>query len=237
MKQFNPSLRLAATALACAAAFIPFWARASNYYAVLPLAGVEATQSSRPVTIALSGVTPPPAYVGVPYSFDLRAPVSLEGPEGTDPANVTWSVFSGTLPASLVLSGNAISGTPTGVSTPATVKLRAEYAFGYQSVGAMQEYAFEVHPTGIMDFGAYRAWADGTYAQSCEGYIRPKDANHVYTDATGDGVYRTFRRPVRPPSMRTAIRAQTGAVGLAWRFSTNPLQLLGPGQHRALHTP
>lgn len=124
------------------------------------------------------------------YSFDLRALVSLEGPEGTDPANVTWSVFSGTLPASLVLSGNAISGTPTEVSTPATVKLRAEYAFGYQSVGVMQGYVFEVPVVGVRDFGAYRAWADGTFAQSCEEYIRPVDANHAYTGATGDGVYR-----------------------------------------------
>lgn len=181
-----PRLALAA-AIATLGASV---AQASDYYAVLPMAGVDATQSSRPVTIALAGATPPPATVGVPYSFDLGALLSLDGPEGTNRANVTWSVFSGTLPAGLALAGNAITGTPTGVSAPVTVKLRAEYASGFQSVGAMLGYVFEVQPTEIMDFGAYRAWVDGAPSASCREYLHPQDQNHIYAGATGDGVYR-----------------------------------------------
>jgi len=45
-------------------------------------------------------------------------------------------------------------------------------------------------PIGISDFGDYRAWADGTFAQSCEEYIRPQDAAYHYENATGDGIYR-----------------------------------------------
>lgn len=227
-KQFNPSLRFVATALACGAALASAYAQASNYYAVLPLAGVDATQSSRPVRLALAAVTPPLAYVGIPYSFNLGALVSLDGPEGTDGSKVAWSIFSGELPAGLALVGSTISGTPTAVSAPTAVKLRAEYAQGFQSVGAMQGYQFEVSASGVRDFGAYRAWADGTYAQSCEGYIRPKDANHAYKDATGDGVYR-----ISPPSSAPfdAYCDQTSDGGgwtrVALQFESNPVAWTG----------
>jgi hypothetical protein len=38
--------------------------------------------------------------------------------------------------------------------------------------------------------GGARQWSNGTYATSCEAYIRPSDALHLYQGATGSGTYR-----------------------------------------------
>lgn len=42
----------------------------------------------------------------------------------------------------------------------------------------------------ILDFGTFRAFADGTYARSCKEYRNPTKAKYKYQGATGDGVYR-----------------------------------------------
>lgn len=43
--------------------------------------------------------------------------------------------------------------------------------------------------SSIKNFGAYRAWSDGTYAKSALEYING-DATHSYSGDTGDGIYR-----------------------------------------------
>ncbi len=185
--------RIAAGALACTGVFCALSAQATgSYYAVVPVSGAGAIGQLRPVKMALAGATPPAATVGVPYEFNLGALLSLDGPEGTTPDKVSWSVLSGKLPAGLELTADRISGVPTEVSAPGMVTIHAEYQSGYLDVGAIQGYSFEVRPTGIADFGGYRAWTDGTFAQSCEGYIRPTTAEHIYAGATGNGVYRIF---------------------------------------------
>ena len=143
--------------------------------------------------IALAAATPPVAIVGVPYEFNLGALLSLDGPEGTTRDKVSWSIVSGQLPSGLEIVGDRIAGVPAEVAALGTVVILAEYQSGYQNVGAMQGYAFEVHPAGITDFEGYRAWEDGSFARSCEGYIHPTAADHVYTGAKGDGVYRVQR--------------------------------------------
>lgn len=184
------SFRLAATVLACAAALTAAPTQAATYFTVLPLQGANAAQAQRAVKMALAGATPPPATVGVPYSFNFGALLSLDGPEGTDPANVRWSVVSGELPAGLELVGSEVVGTPTELAAGHPVVIQAEYASGYNTVGAIASYSFAVPEAPIVDFGGYRAWADGTFAQSCEGYIRSGSESYPYRGAVGDGVYR-----------------------------------------------
>lgn len=166
------SLRLAATALACAAALTAGVSHAENYFAVLPLLGVDASQAKRPVKMILASATPPPATVGVPYSFSLGALLSLDGPEGTSPSNVHWSVVSGELPAGLELVGNEVVGTPMELAPDHQVVIQAEHVSGYSTDSVATGYTFSVSAYSLVDFGEYRAWADGTFAQSCEGYIR-----------------------------------------------------------------
>lgn len=182
--------RLAATTLACAVALTVAPTQAATYFAVLPLQGANASQAQRPVKMALAGATPPPATVGMPYSFNLGALLSLDGPEGTSTTKVRWSVVSGELPVGLELVGNEVVGTPTELAEGRSVVIQAEYASGYSTVGTMASYSFAVPEAPIVDFGGYRAWADGSYAQSCEGYIRSGSASYPYRGAVGDGVYR-----------------------------------------------
>jgi len=183
------SLRLAATTLACAAALTAGVSHAENYFAVLPLLGADASQATRPVRMVLAAATPPAATVGVPYSFNLGALLSLDGPEGTSPSNVRWSVVSGELPPGLELVGNEVVGTPTGMAPGGQVVIQAEHVSGYSTDSVTMGYSFFVSAP-IVDFGGYRAWADGTYAQSCEGYIRSGRESYPYQGAVGDGVYR-----------------------------------------------
>lgn len=190
LKLSHHIFRLAATGLACAAALTAAPTQASSYFAVLPLQGANASQAERPVKMALAGAVPPPATVGVPYEFDLGVLLSLDGPEGTEPGKVTWSVVSGELPAGLELVSNEVVGTPTELVEGRSVVIQAEYASGYSTARAVAGYSFVVPAVSIADFGGYRAWADGTFAQSCEGYIRSATEAYQYAGATGSGVYR-----------------------------------------------
>lgn len=52
-----------------------------------------------------------------------------------------------------------------------------------------------IYSNGIVNFGTYRAWSDGTYAKSAEEYLRPTDGSHVYMGDTGSGIYRIKPTP------------------------------------------
>lgn len=181
---------LAPIAFALAFAFGTPAVAANSFYAVVPISGVNTQERLRPVRIALAGATPPAAHVGESYEFNLGALLSLDGPEGTEPGKVTWSVVSGSLPAGLSLVGDRVVGTPAELAPSRQVIIQAEHPSSQGTVGAMASYAFAVSGVPIADFGGYRAWGDGTYAQSCEGYIRSGSPQRPYTGATGDGVYR-----------------------------------------------
>lgn len=204
--------RLAAGALACAGVFCALSAQAAelSYFAVVPVSGSGAVGQLRPVKMALAGATPSAATVGVPYEFDLGALLSLGGPEGTTPNKVSWSVLSGKLPAGLELVGDRVTGVPAEVSAPGMVTIHAEYQGSYRDVGAIQGYSFEVKPTGIADFGGYRAWADGTFAQSCNEYRVPADGAHAYAGTTGDGVYRLAPNGLTPFDARCDMTTDGG---------------------------
>ncbi len=163
---------------------------ANTFFAVVPVSAAGTPGQMRPVKIALASATPPAAHVGEPYEFNLGALLSLDGPEGTEPGKVSWSVVSGELPAGLSLVGDLVVGVPTELVPSRQVIIQAEYVSAQGTVGAMASYSFEIAGIPIASFGGYRAWEDGTYAQSCEGYIRSGDVLHPYTGAIGSGVYR-----------------------------------------------
>ncbi len=143
-------------------------------------------QVLHPVTISLDAATLPAAYIGQPYQVDLTQYLALDGPAGTTTTDVLWQVSAGTLPPGLVLSGSVISGTPTTYSaSPSGFTISA----AYKTTSATQAYSISIASIPLTQFSGYRAWQDGTFAQSCNGYIRP-DAAHVYALATGNGIYR-----------------------------------------------
>ncbi|KVP39835.1 Ig domain-containing protein [Burkholderia ubonensis] len=137
------------------------------------------------VTVSLGGVSFPTLTAGTPFSYDLKQNLQVTG----DPmyagngSGVTWSVATGALPAGLALSNGVISGTPSTVGT-ASFGVAASYKLSNISTN----YSMSVS-ANVANMGSYRAWSDGTYAASCQGYLSPS-APYVYSGATGDGVYR-----------------------------------------------
>ncbi|MGB7399044.1 fibrinogen-like YCDxxxxGGGW domain-containing protein [Castellaniella sp.] len=181
---------LAPITLALAFAFGAPAVASNSFYAVVPVSGVNAQEQLRPVKIALASATPPAAHVGESYEFTLGALLSLDGPEGTEPGKVTWSVVSGELPAGLSLVGDRVVGTPTELAPGRQIVIRAEHPDAQGMVGAMASYSFAVPVVALADMGGYRAWADGMLATSCDSYLHSADPLHPYQGATGDGVYR-----------------------------------------------
>ncbi|KVP39795.1 Ig domain-containing protein [Burkholderia ubonensis] len=144
------------------------------------------------ITVALQTASLPEGIVGVAYNngagFDLRPSLSVSG-DGAytgGGAGVTWLLASGTLPSGLTLNASTglITGTPDTSSASATVQVKA----AYKGKSATQSYTVPVSGS-IKQFSGYRAWADGTYAATCNGYRTP-GAPHLYQGVTGDGVYR-----------------------------------------------
>lgn len=78
------------------------------------------------------------------------------------------------LAATVLACAAAFAGAPAHASYFAVVPVSGDASLG---------------PSDISQFDGYRAWKDGTFAQSCEGYVSPSDG-HTYTGATGNGVYR-----------------------------------------------
>ena len=63
---------------------------------------------------------------------------------------------------------------------------------------------------GVQDFGAYRAWADGTLATSCNAYLLG-DSGHQYSGSIGDGTYQ-----VRIAGAPTAVTCDMSTDGGGW---------------------
>lgn len=182
---------LAVGALACAGALCALSAQAQgSYFAVVPVSGASVIGQLRPVKMALAGAVPPPAYQGEAYEFNLGELLSLDGPIGTEPGKVQWSILSGSLPAGLALAGDRIVGTPIELAPTREIAIQVEYPSAQGTVGSQASYSFAVPGVAITEQGGYRAWADGAFAPSCEAYIRSADPQHPYVGATGDGVYR-----------------------------------------------
>lgn len=162
----------------------------ANYYVVVPVPGKTAQapapeQPAEPVIVALSDYSLPPGPVLQSYNFDLNGLLQVSGDANFDASRVVWAISSGSLPDGLSLGlGGVVAGTPI---APGTTLFQVSAT--YKDVTATKGYNIVVEPTVIANFGAYRAWSDGSYSQSCTAYLAG-DTAHRYAGDTGDGVYR-----------------------------------------------
>jgi hypothetical protein len=76
------------------------------------------------IVVSLAGATLPQGVQGSAYSYDLTQNLQVTGDPQYTPAQVTWSLVSGPLPAGVQLNANGtLSGTPTAGGTfPLTVQ-------------------------------------------------------------------------------------------------------------------
>lgn len=123
--------------------------------------------------------------LGKAYSFDLSNMLEVTG---TSWAPIEWSVKSGSLPKGLTMTtaGN-LQGTPTEISTQAQNTFEVELKVEGQTVFTFSAAVATAAPTVIAKAGV-REWSNGTYAESCEAYIRPA-APYLYQGDIGSGVY------------------------------------------------
>ena len=93
-----------------------------------------AGSNSATLSITVNDEAPNIAYGG-PYTFTKNTAISTITPSNTGGAATSWDITSGTLPAGLSLSSTtgAISGTPTGVYSTASITIEASNAAGSDS--------------------------------------------------------------------------------------------------------
>lgn len=79
------------------------------------------------VSVNLAQDTPHQAVVGVPYSYDLKPLLSVQGDVAYNGSGVTWAVVSSSLPAGLSLrTDGTLAGTPT-TAGAGSITARASY--------------------------------------------------------------------------------------------------------------
>jgi hypothetical protein len=150
-------------------------------------AGTNAYQVSvATIAVGLADATLTAGKVGVPYNYSFTPLLSVTNDSSYAGNGVTWAVSAGTIPAGLRLdsAGGTLTGTPTAFGD-ANFTIRATY----RNKPASHAYALSILPAGdISQVGLYRAWADGTFADSCKSYRFPTGKS--YSGDVGDGVYR-----------------------------------------------
>jgi len=136
------------------------------------------------LVVSLAAVAAPPGVIGMPYSgLDLNPLVSITGDAAYTGSGLDWAVVAGALPAGLTLSNGIIGGTPTAhAAGPATVEVR------YKGKAAQQSLSFALG-VQVKQFSGYRAWSDGTFAETCLDYVQGKPG-YSYAGTTGSGIYR-----------------------------------------------
>lgn len=138
------------------------------------------------ITVGLADATLSAGKVGAPYSYNFKPLLSVTNDGAYAGTGVTWAVSSGAIPAGLTLDPavGTLTGTPTAFGDT-NFTIRATY----RNKPAIHAYALSILPAGdISQVGTYRAWADGTFADSCKSYRFPTVKS--YSGDTGDGVYR-----------------------------------------------
>lgn len=130
------------------------------------------------VTVSLATGTLPQGVMGVAYpAYDLKPLLTVSGDPSFNPANVTWSVVTSTLPAGLTLTADGtLSGTPT-ASGAGTLVARASYK------GANGEQTYQVVTLGITV-----SLATATLPSAIVGQAYSYDAKPLLS-VTGDPAY------------------------------------------------
>jgi hypothetical protein len=87
------------------------------------------------ISVGLSSAAVPSAVQGEPFSYDLTQNLKVSGDPQYTPAQVSWSLVNGSLPAGVLLNPNGtLSGTPTAGGTyPLTVQARYMNRAGQQT--------------------------------------------------------------------------------------------------------
>lgn len=142
-----------------------------------------------PLTLALSSTQLPLGMTGESYAHNFQENLAITGGVNpVDPAKVQFTLLSGALPAGLTLSAQGLL---SGAPTERHIGTIAVEAFYPSARAVSNTYSVKVGPFQLVDVGGgVRGYEDGTFATSCEGYIRPQSARHQYAGSTGDGVYR-----------------------------------------------
>jgi len=168
---------------AALAASLP--ALATDFYVVVPVKNRTGTAPS--VAVELSPYSLTAGQVGQAYAgFDFNQVLRVTGDPAFAPGRVRWALAAGALPQGLALGANGLlSGTPAGAGT---ARFEVTATYGAKSGAQAYEVAVAERPD-IAQLGGARAWADGTYAATCNGYRNPA-APRRYFGATGDGIYR-----------------------------------------------
>lgn len=165
---------------------------AEDRYLVRVPANVNLAAPEEALSIALRASALPAGMVGVPYGetqtgFDLTTLLDVT-PSSYSLNNISWSVVSGALPAGLEIQADGkLAGTPT-VKNEAGASFEVQAS--YKGADGRQGYTIVVGgQRDIRQYVGYRAWSDGTFAQSCKEYKNPAE-NYNYAGAVGSGVFR-----------------------------------------------
>lgn len=159
---------------------------AADYYVVVPVKNRVATPGN--ISMELSPYNLPVGRAGSVYAgFDFSQVLRVTGDPAFEPSRVHWTLSAGALPQGLALGANGVlTGTPAGAGI-ASFELAATY--GPKSDVQAYQVVVTERPDDLKQFSGYRAWVDGTYAETCNGYRNPS-APQRYAGAVGNGVYR-----------------------------------------------
>lgn len=167
---------------------IPTAAFAGDITIVAAVVNVTGEQSyqmvTRNIVVTQAAATLPSGRYNKAYTVNLSQFTSISGDPAYAPGAVEYRATSA-LPAGMSLT---IAGVLTGTqSVPVSVGHDIQIEASYRGVKAQQGYKVPIL-TPVLNFGSYRAWADGKVATSCNGY-RNASSGYVYDGDTGDGVY------------------------------------------------
>lgn len=135
------------------------------------------------ITVTLTGIVAPDGNVNQAYSLDLTSGLSVTGDHDYKPGLESWALSSGSLPNGLSFNNGVLSGTPSKAG-----EFSLTITTSYAGKQATTPIALTINNVIVQNNG-YRAWSDGTYAESCNAYLQGETL-YRYAGATGDGIYR-----------------------------------------------
>ena len=227
----------AVAAMLVGSAFSASVATAASFQLRVPVMGLVATPTARAeqavteILVALTGGPAlPAAEVNFPYSYSLSQLLSVSGDASYKPADVSWSILSGGLPAGLSLSADGvISGRPT---TKNTTGSSFEVTAAYKTKTGQQAYTIVVngavlHVTQIATGNLYTCAVTTAGGVKCWGINN--NAMYGVTGLLGDGTTTAARlTPVDVVGLTSGVaQIATGYLHTCARTSTGTVKCWG----------